>query len=93
MESVQPQTVVKGQLNLESEEIHIMYLNSFLLLLVYNRAHESTKALKYLDQSYECGITFKEHLDKICQKDHVASELLLNYTLHILFLIASCYMQ
>ena len=49
MESLHLQTVVKGQMEVDSEEIHLMYLNSFLLLLIYNRAKESGKAIKYLD--------------------------------------------
>ena len=49
MESLHLQTVVKGQMEVDSEEIHLMYLNSFLLLLIYNRARESGKAIKYLD--------------------------------------------
>ena len=49
MESLHLQTVVKGQMEVDSEEIHLMYLNSFLLLLIYNRCKESSKVLKYLD--------------------------------------------
>lgn len=49
MESLHLQTVVKGQMEVDSEEIHLMYLNSFLLLLIYNRGKECGKAIKYLD--------------------------------------------
>lgn len=69
-----------------------MYLNSLLLLLVYNKGKESTKLIKYLESDYASNVTFKEHLDRLCQKDAIASGILQNYCLHIQALVADSFM-